>query len=97
VVVDDVTRVDARTRDLLMALVRRPVRSTLIVLAARSDELAPSPIADEVGRTSDARRVRLPPLSAPEVDALIGSMLELGLAERRTVAARLHAESGGNP
>jgi len=97
VVVDDVTHADPHTRDLLISLVRHGAPGTLILLAARSEELAQSPIVHEIGRTPDARRVKLQPLSASEVEALIASMLEMAPDERRTLATRLHAESDGNP
>ena len=96
-VVDDVPRSDAATRELLLALVGRPLPNVLTVLAGRSEELAQSPISDELGRAPAARRIKLQPLAVTDVERLVASMLELSPAERAALAARLYADSGGNP
>ena len=96
-IVDDVTHADPATAQMLLAGIGRPEPNTLTILTARTEELAQSSIADEVARAPEARRVKLQPLALSEVERLVASMLELPTADRGTLAARLHAESAGNP
>lgn len=96
-VVDDAARADAASQQLLASLLRAGPPSLLLLLAARPDELAGSPLRAHLGHAAGLRRLRLQPLSGPDVETLLDSMLTLPPQPRRSLAARLHAESGGNP
>jgi tetratricopeptide (TPR) repeat protein len=96
-VIDDVARADEATRQVLAAILRNPPPSILVILAARTDELADSPMRAILRETPTLRRLKLQPLGAVDVEALLDSVLALGQQPRRMLAARLHADSGGNP
>jgi DNA-binding SARP family transcriptional activator/tetratricopeptide (TPR) repeat protein len=96
--VDDLAVGDSDSQQLVLALARRLHGDrVLLLLAARTEDLerAAEQAGLRVGR--DLRRVRLKPLTPGEVEALLASMLELPLDERRTLATRLHQETGGLP
>lgn len=95
---DDYTFADVATRRLVLALARHPPAGLLLVITVRTDGSGDVASARaELRQLPGVRRVRLPPLGERDVEALIGSMLELPVAERQPLAARLHAETGGNP
>lgn len=94
VFLDDLGFADPATRQLIAALAHQPPRGALLLVTARTDG---SGDATGVAEVPGVRRLKLPPLGAAEIEALLASMLELPGAERRALAARLHAETGGNP
>jgi len=95
--VDDVSLVDRESRELLLNLARRVRQVALCcICTSRSADTPPELIAELRGRAAETR-IRLSALSVDEVESLVTSMLDLAPQWRATVAARLHAESGGNP
>lgn len=93
--VDDLAATDPASRRLIAALARR-LPGAAILLLVTADDADRAPIAELRGLPG-SRRIRLRPLTAAEVDALIGSMLACTTADRRELATRLHAEGRGNP
>jgi tetratricopeptide (TPR) repeat protein len=97
VFVDDVERFDDSDFRLL-ATAARKVRGRVLILACLgTDQHLTSAALAELTGSPRVRRLKLPPLSLGEVEALLASMLVLPAAERHSLAARLHAEGGGNP
>jgi DNA-binding SARP family transcriptional activator/tetratricopeptide (TPR) repeat protein len=94
---DDFPASDAATRRLIVALARRPSRGVLLLLSARPDGIEAADVLAELCHAPGTRRLKLAPLAVERIETLLGSMLELAAAERRSLAARLHAETGGNP
>ena len=97
VFVDDLERVDDSGLALL-ATAARKVRGRVLILAGLGTDQHPTSAAlAALTGSPRVRRLKLPPLSQGEVEALLASMLVLPAAERHSLAARLHAEGGGNP
>ncbi len=94
---DDFPLADGESRRLIAALARHPPAGVLLLLTVRTDGDAAAAGLGELRAVPGLRRIKLPPLGVADVEALAGSMLELPAAERRHLAARLHAETGGNP
>ncbi|HEV2148820.1 MAG TPA: diguanylate cyclase, partial [Longimicrobiaceae bacterium] len=95
-VLEDLPAADAESQRLALSLARHlPGAGVLLVVTARVGD--PAWGAGDPGDLPGLRRIRLAPLTADEMDALLASMLELPAAERRGLAEKLHAESGGNP
>ena len=94
-VLDDVTRADARTKTMLLRLAGAAIPRLLMVIAARTDELESQ--ADLRKLASAASRLKLQPLSPLQVENLLHSMLTLPPDQRRTLADRLSEEAEGNP
>ncbi len=94
--VDDLPRTDNESRRLLLSLARRLPRDArvLVLLTARSGELGRP---DELRDLRGLRQLRLKPLELADVEALIASMLPVATDDRRLLAERLLAESGGVP
>ena len=94
--VDDVERADSAARACLATITRSTVGRVLTILAIGEDDgsvpLSPGSVAG-----TRPRRLKLPPLTPAEVEALVASMLVLPAAERHALALRLHDEGGGNP
>jgi DNA-binding SARP family transcriptional activator/TolB-like protein len=98
IVADDFPRLDAPTRELLLALMRNPPRALLILLAARSDELRAVGRWHDIDESPFVARLKLQPLDAKHTEALVSSMIELtSEAQLHELARRIHAESGGLP
>ncbi len=93
--VDDLERADPPTLATLAAIGRACRGRIQMVLAVGTD--AGTGMPAELGAGMPVRRLKLPPLSPAEVEALVASMLVLPGPERHTLAARLHDEGGGNP
>lgn len=84
--VDDVDALDAASRDILLAAaMRRPPGVTWLICGSRTPALV------------DAVQIRLAPLGADDVAAMIGSMAPFNDADRAVVTQELHAACGGNP
>ena len=81
---------------LVVATARQARGAILVVLGLRADEQPLSALGPLAG-VPGVRRIKLGPLSPAETEALVASMLVLPPKDRRTLAARLHRESGGNP
>ena len=95
--VDDLELADDSVVGLLATAARRARGRILIVAGLGTDH---EPASDALAALSGAlgvRRLKLPPLSRGEVEALISSALVLAPNDRHTLATRLHAEGGGNP
>ena len=95
---DDVSSADLASQRLMLSLAHRPPNAgLLLLLAARPSELGRTSVLSELHATRGVRQLKLQPLSAGEVEALLASMLELPLGERHELATRLHDAGGGNP
>jgi len=92
--IDDLPQSDASSRRILDTLFERLPSRCLVIVTARTGE-------DEASLTfpphADLRRLKLRPLSLPDVELLVGSVLELQAEERHRLAARLQEQCGGNP
>lgn len=92
--IDDLPQADRASRRVLLSLIERlPSRILVIVTSRTGDDevslaLPPQPLI---------RRLKLQPLALPEVELLLGSILELPPDDRRHLASLLHAQGGGNP
>ena len=95
--VDDLELAEDSSLSLLTAVARRARGRILLVAALGTDQHSSPAALTALTGTPGARRLKLPPLSAGEVEALIGSMLVLTGTDRHALATRLHAEGGGNP
>lgn len=85
--VDDAGDADAASRRLLAALARRRIPGVMLLLAAY-------PAALDL---PNAERITLDPLSSAEMEALVASMLDLPLDDRRRLGVWVHRESAGYP
>ncbi len=92
--IDDLAQADPASLRVLLALAERPPARCMVLLTARTG-------ADEppLGLPSHPalRRLKLQPLSMPEVELLVSSILDLPADERHDLAAWLHEQGGGNP
>ena len=92
--IDDLPQADASSRRILDTLFERlPPRCLCLVTARTGEEEAPLTFPPH----ADLRRLKLRPLSLPDVELLIGSILELQAEERHRLAVRLQEQCGGNP
>ncbi len=92
--VDDLPQADPASRHVLLALAEHlPARCTLVI-TARSGPDEPRLAIPSHARL---RRLKIQPLTLPEVELLLGSILELPQEDRHQLAARLHQQGGGNP
>ena len=95
-VVEDLPLADPASQRLAFSLARRlPGAGVVLVVSARAGDS--SWVAGDLGDLPVLRRIRLAPLTADDTDALLETMFDLPAAERRALAEKLHAESGGNP
>lgn len=94
---DDFPFADGETGRLILALARHPPPGLLLLLTARTDGSNGTETLTDLRRLPGVRHLKLPPLGIAEIEALLGSMLELPVVQRQPLAARLHAETGGNP
>ena len=95
--IDDLPRADESSQRLLGSVVGRLSTGVLCLATARTGEEEPSSTYMELAAELHPRRLKLHPLNAPEVESLLGSMLELPGPERQRLARRLHGQGGGNP
>ena len=95
--IDDLPRADEYSQRLLGSVVGRLSTGVLFLATVRTGEEEPSSAYIELASELHPRRLKLHPLSAHDVESLLGSMLELPASERQRLARRLHAQGGGNP
>ena len=97
VVLDDFDAISPRARAALVGAVIRMTGPVLLLLAVTGDEPdAPRELTALRG-AQGVRRLKLQPLALDEIEPLLSSMLVLPAGDRHGLAARLHAETGGNP
>jgi DNA-binding SARP family transcriptional activator/tetratricopeptide (TPR) repeat protein len=96
VLLDDVSLADAATQQLIEGVAHRVPPGVLLLLTARSAGEGID-IGARLQDVSKLRRIKLQPLGEAELAAMLDSMLALAPADGRALAARLHAETGGNP
>jgi len=97
VFVDDLAYADAASLELILGLARHLTPSTFLLIAARPEWRAPKGALAELGQRPGVRRLVLQPLVVEEIETLVRSMVALRADDARSLAARLHAETGGNP
>jgi DNA-binding SARP family transcriptional activator/TolB-like protein len=96
VFVDDLGDTDAETQRLIEELARQ--RPPFVLLLTSIDvDAGGDAIGNGLPNLPAVRRLKLQPLTPSELEMLLGSIIELSAIERRSLAARLHAETGGNP
>ena len=84
--VDDIDALDAASRDILLAAaLRRPPNVVWLICGPHTLDLA------------DAVHIRLAPLGAEDVAAMIASMAPFEDADRADIAREVQAACGGNP
>jgi DNA-binding SARP family transcriptional activator/tetratricopeptide (TPR) repeat protein len=93
--IDDLAAADPASLRLIIAMARRLTASAILLLVTAAD--ADSAALAELRSLPGARRLRLRPLTADDVDALVASMVACTAEDRRELAVRLHAEGAGNP
>jgi len=97
IVIDDAASASEESRASLLALAHALPPGTMLVLTRRPEDWPELSRALEMAQIAAARRIRLAPLTAKDVAALLDSMIEIGTADRDALAARLATESEGNP
>jgi DNA-binding SARP family transcriptional activator/tetratricopeptide (TPR) repeat protein/TolB-like protein len=93
--IDDFPAADPPSFRLIVSLARQLPDAGVLLLVTAGD--ADTEATAELRSLPGARRIRLRPLSADDIDALIASMLACAVTDRRRLAERLHAEGDGNP
>ncbi len=96
-IVDDFACADSPSQELLLSLASALPAGMLLVLTIRPDQIEGTKLLSELGRLPSARRMKLSALTVQEVALLVDSMLQLPSDDRDNLAARITAESGGNP
>ena len=97
-VLDDAASADAGSAGVLGALVRRPPPASLLLLTARPESLAGSPLAADLRQAgSHVTEIELHPLAVADVELMAGSMMPLAPECARPLAERLQQETAGNP
>ena len=92
--VDDLPWADRISGELIVRLAREhPAGILLLVTARQAATGAPADLC-QVPRV---RRLKLRPLEPAEIEALLRSMIAMPADDCRTLARRLHTETGGNP
>jgi DNA-binding SARP family transcriptional activator/TolB-like protein len=94
---DDLGALDSTARRLMMEALARHGSRLLAIVAIRSEDVDGGPVRAEFRSLPRVRRLTLTALDQHQVEAMLGSMLALRPGDRHTLAARLHAEGGGNP
>lgn len=97
ILVDDLERADPATRRLVGELALRIPPGVLLVASVRTHEVGPDEGIRALQAAPRLHRLKLQPLTEDELEVLLDSMLPLSGADRRALASRLHAETGGNP
>jgi DNA-binding SARP family transcriptional activator/tetratricopeptide (TPR) repeat protein len=92
--IDDLPQADPASLRALLSLIEAPPPGLLVLATARTGDGEPQVI---LSHQPAVRRLKLQPLSLPEVELLVGSILELPLEDKRRLASRLHAQGGGSP
>ncbi|MEJ2184816.1 MAG: AAA family ATPase [Gemmatimonadota bacterium] len=95
--VDDLSRAETESQELVLSLLRRMPPWTLLLVTARKDEVAAIPELAEPEHMWNVVVLEPGPLDIGDMDALMASMLPMPDAHRRILAERLCAETGGNP
>jgi DNA-binding SARP family transcriptional activator/thioredoxin-like negative regulator of GroEL len=94
-VVDDLPDLDAESRQVMVELLRTPVRGTLVLVT--SDEDPARPASGLLQGTTALERIEVPPISPAGAGDLLRSMMILDPAILEPLARRLHGASSGNP
>ena len=94
---DDIGAADPISQATITRILDRPGAPLLALVAARSEGAEGSAVLAALRALPKVRRLTLAALEPPQLEAMLGSMLVLGPGDRRDLAARLHAEGGGNP
>jgi TolB-like protein/DNA-binding SARP family transcriptional activator len=92
---DDLPLLPEPVQRLVGALAEAATPGVMVLATVRTDATGSVPAG--LHFRPGGRRLTLPPLGPSEVDALLGSMLQLDPVERRALADQLHASGGGNP
>jgi DNA-binding SARP family transcriptional activator/tetratricopeptide (TPR) repeat protein len=92
--IDDLPQADPASLRALISLIEAPPPGLLLLATARTGDGEPPVI---LSHQPAVRRLKLQPLSLPEVELLVGSILELPLEDKHRLASRLHTQGGGSP
>ena len=94
---DNAHAADEASRRLIALIAPRLTGRVLLVVAADEAERAPNAELGSLLETRGLRRLWLHAVGVSDVEAMLGSMVLLGAADRHALAARLHQETGGLP
>src|SRR5262249_27322350 len=97
VILDDFHAADEATRRLLSSLPSCLTGRVMFLLTADGTRGGPGPRLSAPLGTRGLRQGHLGELTAADVEAMLGSLVEMAQSPRRALAARLHTESGGLP
>ena len=95
--VDDANLADRPSRELLESLYRRPVGGVLVVITSAPETFALADLERRPATAGQLFRVRLGPFDQDDLERALASMAEFRAPDRAALAARLLAETGGNP
>jgi DNA-binding SARP family transcriptional activator len=94
---DDLPAADPESLRLVLALARRLPAGCLLLVAASTADPGFAETTAPLRGIPGVERVPIAPIDAAGVEALLDSMLPIAPEPRRSLAPRLHAETGGNP
>ncbi len=98
VALDDVPLADRESQAAMAGLLRRPPPHVLLILAGRPEAWTHSLLAGDIPQASaHLDRIALAPLSANEVEHMLGSMAPFAPEALTALSGRLHAQTGGVP
>jgi DNA-binding SARP family transcriptional activator len=97
VFLDDAHAADEESLRLVGALGARLSGRVLLVVTADEAYRKPNAILESLLATRGLRRLHLHSLGPSDVEAIVGSMVALGMEDRHRVAALIHADTGGLP
>ncbi|MFL5403111.1 MAG: ATP-binding protein [Gemmatimonadales bacterium] len=95
--IEDLPRADSNSQRVLRAVLSRVSTAVMFLMTARTGDQEPSSAFVELASESRVRRLKLQALGQHDIEALLGSMLELPIPERQRLGRRLYLQGGGNP
>ena len=94
---DDFGALDPAAQSMVTYALGHPGAPLLAIVTTGSEGAEGSPGLAGLRTLPELRRLTLPPLEVPQVEAMLQTMLALGADDRHRLATRLHAVGGGNP
>jgi DNA-binding SARP family transcriptional activator/TolB-like protein len=94
---DDFPSIDLQSQRLIVAVAERIGGRVLFLITTRTGDQPRHEMLLRLYSHAGTRRIILNSLAAPEIEALLSSMLELSIAQRRELALQIHQQGGGNP
>jgi DNA-binding SARP family transcriptional activator len=97
VVLDDAHLADPASRALVASIASRLPARVMMLLLGDAGSRTPGGVVDSLLAIPGVLRIRLRPLTVPEVEAMVASMVSVAEDERAALAGRLHEQAGGTP